>query len=353
MLYIIVAILMFGVLIAVHELGHFLTAKILGVRVNEFAIGMGPAFFKRQKGETLYSLRAFPIGGYCAMEGEDEVTDDPKAFTAQPIWKRLIILVAGSFMNFLAGFLIILLLFSQSQSFNTPVISGFADGFELEGESGLQVGDRILKVDGENIYIFSDISIFFSRSNGETMDLLIERDGEEILLEDFPLQAKEYIQDGQTVTRYGIDFTNVPATFGMRIREAWFNAVDFVRLVRVSLTDLITGAAGLRDMSGPIGIVDTLGQVGRESGSTGAAMMNILYFAALIAINLAVMNLLPIPALDGGRIFFLLVTGIITLVTKKKVDPKYEGYIHFAGMICLLGLMVVVAVSDVLKLVGR
>ena len=352
-IFIIVAILMFGILVAVHELGHFATAKLLGVQVNEFAIGMGPTLWKRQKGETQYSLRLFPIGGYCAMEGEDEETGNPRAFTVQPLWKRLIILVAGSAMNFLTGFIIILLLFSQSQAFSTPVIDGFADGFALSGEDGLQEGDRIVRVDGEPIYIYSDISIFFSRSNGETMDLVIERDGELIELDDFPLKLQEYTENGETVTRYGINFSVVPATVGMRLREAWYHSMDFVRLVRVSLVDLFSGRAQLQDVSGPIGIVDTLAQVGEQSQSIGAAVQNIFYFTALIAINLAVMNLLPIPALDGGRIFFMIISSIITLFTKKKVDPKYEGYIHFAGLICLLALMVVVAFNDITKIVAR
>lgn len=352
-LFILIAVVMFGVLVALHEFGHFVTAKLLGVQVNEFAVGMGPTLWKKQKGETQYSLRLFPIGGFCAMEGEDEETNNPRAFTAQKVWKRLIILLAGSAMNFLTGFVIILLLFSQSQAFSTPVIDGFADGFALSGENGLQEGDRISKVDGENIYIYSDISIFFARTNGETMDLVVERDGETVILDDFPLKLQEYTENGQTTTRYGINFSVVPATVGMRLREAWFHSVDFVRLVRVSLVDLFSGHASLKDVSGPIGIVDTLTQVGEQSQTVGAAAMNIFYFAALIAINLAVMNLLPIPALDGGRIFFLLISSVITLLTKKKIDPKYEGYIHLAGLICLLVLMVVVAFNDIFRIIVR
>ena len=287
------------------------------------------------------------------MEGEDEETENPRAFTAQPIWKRLIILVAGSGMNFLTGFIIILLLFTQSQAILTPVISGFADEFVLSGENGLHVGDRIISVDGEKIYTYGDISIFFSRSNGETMDLVINRNGEKLTLKDFPLRLQEYTENGQKTVRYGINFSATPATIGLRLREAWFQSVDFVRLVRLSLSDLISGHASMRDMSGPIGIVDTITQVGEQAASTRDAMMNIFYLAALIAINLAVMNLLPIPALDGGRIFFLLIGGLITLITKKKVDPEYEGYIHFAGLICLLALMAIVAFNDISKIVVR
>ena len=351
--FILIALLMFGVLVAVHEFGHFFTAKLLGVQVNEFAIGMGPALWKRQKGETKYSLRLFPVGGFCEMEGEDTASDNPRAFTAQPLWKRLIVLAAGSLMNFVTGFLIILLLFTQSQTFATPVIRDFAEGFPQSAEAGLQAGDRIVKVDGERIYTYSDISIFFSRSNGETMDLVVDRSGETVVLDDYPLKLREYTENGETVARYGINFSMEPATFGRQLREAWFTSVDFVRLVRVSLMDLITGRASLREVSGPIGIVDTLAQVGEQSQTAGIAAKNILYFAALIAVNLAVMNLLPIPALDGGRIFFLLISTLITRITRKKVNPKYEGYIHMAGLVCLLALMVVVAFSDIVKIVAR
>lgn len=351
--YIIIAVLIFGILVALHEFGHFITAKLTGVQVNEFAIGMGPVLWRRQGKETQYSLRLFPIGGFCSMEGEDEETENPRAFTSQPLWKRLIILVAGSAMNFLTGFIIILLLFTQSQAISTPVIAGFADGFALSGENGLQEGDRIVSVDGEKIYTYSDIMIFFSRSNGETMDLVIDRDGKKLVLDDFPLKLQEYTEDGQKTVRYGVNFSVVPATMGLRLREAWFQSVDFVRLVRLSLGDLFSGHASVKDMSGPIGIVDTITQVGEQSASATDAMLNIFYLAALIAINLAVMNLLPIPALDGGRIFFLLIGGLITLITKKKVDPKYEGYIHFAGLICLLALMVLVAFNDIVKIVVR
>ncbi|MDD4715096.1 MAG: site-2 protease family protein [Oscillospiraceae bacterium] len=353
MVYIIAAVLMFGILIAIHELGHFLTAKSLGVRVNEFSIGMGPVLWKKQKKETQYSLRAFPVGGFCAMEGEDELSNDPHSFTSQPIWKRVMILFAGSGMNFLAGFLILLVLFSQAEVYRLPIISGFADGFPLQSQQGLMVGDEILKINGEPVYIYSDVALLFSRSGSEKdMDLVVLRDGKKMTLNNFPLRQREYTVDGKTQMRYGINFTQAEPTLGGWLHEAWFNAVDFVRLVRMGLTDLISGTAGFKDLSGPIGIVGAISQVGEQSDSAGDAARNIFYFAALIAVNLAVMNLLPIPALDGGRIFFLLVSSLITLVTRRTIDPKYEGYIHFAGFICMIGLMVVVAFNDIIRIFG-
>ena len=352
MLYIIIAILLFGFLIAIHELGHFATAKLLGVRVNEFAIGMGPALISRQRGETKYSLRLFPAGGYCAMEGEDEASDDPRAFNRQAVWKRFVILVSGATMNFLAALLILMILLSGAGGFVTNEIAGFADGFPLQGESGLMVGDRIVRINGERVYLSGDVTFLLGRG-GETAELVVVRSGRRVTLNDLPLVPREYEQDGQTVVRYGVNFKVEPATLGMKLRNSWFNAIDFVRLVRFSLTDLFTGNAGLKDLAGPIGIVDTISEVGSQSESTAAAVSNILYFAALIAANLAVMNLLPLPALDGGRIFFLLINAAWEKIFGKKVDTKYEGYVHLVGLVLLLGLMVVVAFNDVARILGR
>lgn len=352
LIYILIAILMFGVLIAVHEFGHFAAAKLLGVRVNEFAIGMGPKVLSWGKGETCYSLRAFPVGGFCAMEGEDEDSNDPRAFSNKPGWKKFIILVAGAFMNFLIGFLLILVLFSQNNVLFTPVISNFYDEFPNQGENGLQVGDRILSIDGHKILVYSDVSLFFSRSNGETMDLVVERDGQKVTLNDFPLKARNYTVNGETVYRYGIFFTEQESTLGASLLNGCYQAADYVRMVWLSLGDLLTGAVGLKDLSGPIGIVTMIGQVGQTAPDTMAAVKNILNFVAFIAINLAVMNLLPIPALDGGQIIFVLVDGIYALLTRKRIDQKYLGYVNMAGFFCLIALMVVVAVSDVIKLIG-
>lgn len=351
MLYIIIAVLLFGFLVAIHEFGHFITAKLFGVRVNEFAIGMGPAIFSRQKGETLYALRLFPVGGFCAMEGEDEDSDDPRAFGSQKAWKRLIILSAGAFMNFVAGLLLILLLYSGNQTFPTMVIAGFMDGFALEGEHGLMVGDRIVSIDGERTYLYNDVTLFLSRA-GDTVDLVIERDGKLITLEDISLTPQEYIVHGQTVTRYGLYFATEKATLGAKLRNSWYNAIDFVRLVRISLTDLITGAAGVKDLTGPVGIVDTITEVGSQSPTMRIALENILYFGALIAVNLAVMNLLPLPALDGGRIFFLLLNSLWMLVFRRRIDPKYESYVHVAGLVALLALMAVVTFNDLARIFG-
>ena len=352
MVYILAAILVFGVLIAVHELGHFMAAKACGVRVNEFSIGMGPALWKKQKGETQYSLRLFPVGGFCAMEGEEEDSDDPTALNNQGFWAKLLIFAAGAAMNFIAGLLIILVLYADAQAFYMPVVAGFADGCPLQSESGLQVGDELLSIDGERVYVYSDVGLLFSLNKDGMFDLVVRRDGQKVKLTDFPMEQREYAdQSGGTYTGYGLYFGAEEATLGRKLSYSWNNAMDFARLVRLSLQMLVTGQAGVKDLSGPVGIVSTMTQVGEQAATTRAAVENIAYLAALIAVNLAVMNLLPLPALDGGKIFFLVINAVSMQLFKKQIPAKYENYIHFAGLILLLALMAVITFSDVWKLI--
>ena len=352
MVYILAAILVFGVLITVHELGHFMAAKACGVRVNEFSIGMGPALWKKQKGETQYSLRLFPVGGFCAMEGEEEDSDDPTALNNQGFWAKLLIFAAGAAMNFIAGLLIILILYADAQAFYMPVVAGFADGCPLESADGLQEGDRLLRIDGEKVYVYSDISLLMGLNKTGAFDLQIERNGEVITLRDFTMERREYTdQNGKAYTGYGLYFGAEEATLGRKLSYSWNNAMDFARLVRLSLQMLVTGQAGVKDLSGPVGIVSTMTQVGEQAATTRAAVENIAYLAALIAVNLAVMNLLPLPALDGGKIFFLVINAVSMQLFKKQIPAKYENYIHFAGLILLLALMAVITFSDVWKLI--
>ena len=352
MVYILAAILVFGVLIAVHELGHFMAAKACGVRVNEFSIGMGPALWKKQKGETQYSLRLFPVGGFCAMEGEEEDSDDPTALNNQGFWAKLLIFAAGAAMNFIAGLLIILVLYADAQAFYVPVVAGFADGCPLESADGLQEGDRLLRIDGEKVYVYSDISLLMGLNKTGAFDLQIERNGEVITLRDFTMERREYTdQNGKAYTGYGLYFGAEEATLGRKLSYSWNNAMDFARLVRLSLQMLVTGQAGVKDLSGPVGIVSTMTQVGEQAATTRAAVENIAYLAALIAVNLAVMNLLPLSALDGGKIFFLVINAVSMQLFKKQIPAKYENYIHFAGLILLLALMAVITFSDVWKLI--
>ena len=348
------AILLFSILIFVHELGHFLAAKASGVQVNEFSMFMGPAIFKKKKGETLYAIRCIPIGGYCAMEGEDTDTDNPRSFQKAAWWKRLIILVAGSAMNLIAGFLILLIVFSPAQAFGTSVISGFENGCTLNTEGGLQVGDRIVEVDGEKIYVMSDVSMIPSLNPGNVHDLVVERNGEKVYLNDFVMEKHLFPnEDGTQSERYGIFFVSEKATPWTPLKYTWFSSINVVRTVRLSLQMLISGQAGLSDMTGPVGIVQQMSDMADASKTWVDALLNMLYFGGFIAINLGVMNLLPIPALDGGRVVALLLTTGIEGITHKKINPKYEGYLHAAGMVLLLALMAVIMFKDIFMIFKR
>lgn len=346
------AILLFSLLIFLHELGHFVAAKLSGVRVNEFCMFMGPAIWKKQKGETLYSIRCIPIGGYCAMEGEDGGSDDPRSFDRASWWKRLIILAAGSLMNFLTGLALLVLFFSTERQFILPVVTQIEEGCAIAGEKGIQEGDRILEVDGERIYVYSDFQMILGLNGGENHDLVLLRDGQRVELKDFAMVKGEFPnEDGSTSLRYGFSFSLVPASFTETVKYVWNSALDMVRMVRLSLKMLLTGQAGIRDVGGPVMIVQQMTQVAEASATTYFAVMNLIYFGAFIAINLAVMNLLPIPALDGGRIVCLLITTLVEAATHEKINPKYEGYLHGVGMILLLALMALIMFKDIFVLI--
>ena len=339
------AILLFSILIFVHELGHFLAAKASGVRVNEFSLFMGPAIFKKQVGDTLYALRCIPIGGYCAMEGEDQDTDDPHSFQKAAWWKRLLILVAGSAMNLVAGFLILAIVFAPATQFVMPVIESSEEGCTVVREDGLHVGDEILKLDGETIYVQSDFATILQLNPGDTHDIVVKRNGEKLVFNDYLME--KHLFPGEETERYGFSFSVVDATLKNKAQYVWNTGINVVRSVRLSLQMLLSGQAGLKDMTGPVGIVQIMSDTAENSATALDAFYNMLYFGGFIAINLAVMNLLPIPALDGGRVVGLLLTCVIEGITRKKLDPKYEGYIHGAGMILLLVLMALIFFKDI------
>ena len=345
------AILLFSVLIFIHEFGHFAAAKLSGVQVNEFAMFMGPALWQKQIGETLYSVRLIPIGGYCAMEGEDEDTDNPRSFQKAAWWKRLVILIAGAAMNFIMGVILMVIVYLPAQAVVEPVIDSFEAFATVDGQHGLQVGDRILELDGEKIYVQSDFSLILGLNPGEYHDLVVERDGKKVEIPNLHMKKHEVIrEDGSKQLLFGMNFTLQELTFAGKLRYAWYQCLDTIRLVRLSLQMLITGQAGLSDMSGPVGIVQQMSTVAEASPTVLDALLNMLYFGAFIAINLAVMNLLPIPALDGGRVVGVLITTAVETITRKKLNPKYEGYLHGAGMIFLLGLMAVIMFKDIFYL---
>ncbi len=360
-MYIIAAILIFGVLIAVHELGHFLAAKACGVRVNEFSIGMGPVLLHKVKGDTEYSLRLLPIGGFCAMEGEDEESDDPFSLEKQSFWKKLIIFVAGAAMNFLTGLFIMVCLYAGAKGFYTAEIVSLHEDFPQQGEEGLMVGDVLWAINGERIYLKNDVATVLGvidRDEDGTIEVTVKRGGEKLKR---TLTLQTYTDEqGEAYRAYGFTYGGiVEATPLVRLQYSWYNTIDFVRLVRLSIMMLANGSAGLDDLSGPVGIVSTINDVGQEAQEEAeknnengflAAAESILYLGALIAVNLAVMNLLPLPALDGGKVLFLVVNTAALALFKRQIPPKYENYIHAAGFALLMALMLFVTFHDVMKL---
>jgi len=326
--------------VLVHELGHFTAAKLCGVQVNEFALGLGPAIFKKKFGETTYAIRCLPIGGQCVMEGEDADTENPRAFTNAAKWKRFVILVSGAAMNFLTGFVIFLLLFLPVKTIAVPTISGLMDQFT--GGDVIQTGDRLLSIDGYSIWLASDVSTALASGDDAFYDIAVRRDGARLLLKDVHIEPRTYETESGPVQYYGLQFEVEDLNFFGHLRLAWFDSLNMVRMVFTSLRDLFSGKYGINDLSGPVGITAVMSDAAKVS------MSSFWYLSALIAINLAVMNLLPIPALDGGRILFLLIETIV----RRPLNRNIEGIIYAVTFLLLMGLMAVVAFNDVWRLIS-
>lgn len=344
--YVLIAILAFGILILAHEFGHFITAKLSGVKVNEFSLFMGPAIWKKQKGETLYALRCIPIGGYCAMEGEDGDSDDNRAFTKAKVWKRAVILVAGATMNFILGFLMILLFVVIGYESTLPksTIVGIEEGRPFAQH--LQVGDELYKINGRKVLVRGYETYLLDRDPDGIHDLVVIRDGEKVLLED--VEMKRTLEDGNGNLLYGFSIGGEEEkNLGNVLSYTWRECLNVGRLVWLSLGDLISGRESVKNVSGIVGVVDLVADVGAQSATVGIGLLNVLYFFAVISVNLGVMNLLPIPALDGGRVVCLFVTAAAEKILRRKIDPKYEGYLNGFFMILLMALMLLITFKDV------
>ena len=355
---IVLAILLFSFLVFVHELGHFITAKLSGVQVNEFAIFMGPAIVKWRRGETQYSIRCIPFGGYCAMDGEDDDSDNPRSFGKAAWWKRLIILVAGAAMNLLFGFLLFAISFSNSTGFVAPVIDQVQPECTIVGEGAFQLGDKILEVDGDKVYTATDFSMILQLNSQqpegadvyvpEYHDFVVERQGQIITLSDVKMEKHLFTQEnGEQALLYGFSFGVEEMSFGSWLRYSWNSVLSSIQTVRISLVMLFTGKAGLTDMMGPIGMGQQMSQVVDAAPNIWDGILDLLYFGGFISVNLCVMNMLPIPALDGGRSVCLVLTTAVEKIRGKKLNPKYEAYLHGTGMILLLALMAFVMFKDV------
>ena len=331
---IIYAIIIFCLLIFVHELGHFIVAKACGVKVNEFAIGMGPAIFKKQKGETLYAVRLFPIGGFCAMEGEDEDSEDDRAFNNKPAWQRALVLTAGSFMNLLtAVVLMIVIAFVVGQA--TTTVNEVLDDSPAY-RAGMMSGDRIVEVDGTAVDEWNDVITYIGESSRDTADIVVERDGAQQTLTADLEYDKESGRNKIVITPEMKH--SVTGSMGSGMKNTWNMTVMMYKVIK----QLFTGDVSVSELSGPVGIVYAVNQ------SAKAGVIYVVYLASLLSLNLAIMNMLPFPALDGGRLLFLL----IRKITGKRITDAIEGKIHFIGIILLMVLMVYVTWNDIVKFIA-
>ncbi len=335
----IAAVLIFCVMIFVHELGHFLTAKLLGIRVHEFAIGMGPKLFGKTKGETLYTVRALPIGGYCALEGEDAESDDDKALSNKPAWVKLIVLASGAVMNFLLGFLLLLFIFGSKEDFVVPRLGSVVAESPAE-VAGLLPGDEIIRYNGENIHMLWDLNKAVYDAGEDPAEVTVRRDGEK---RSFTVTAR---QQNDTYV-IGISLAREPNNVFMTIKRSFYGVGFYTGVILETVVGLIRGEVSVKNLSGPVGIVSEIGSAVQTTAEIGwQGFLSLLNLAVLLTVNLGVFNLLPLPALDGGRIFFVLVS----LVSRKKIPPEKEGLVHMIGFILLILLSIFVAYSDVLRL---
>lgn len=347
-LLVIIGILLFNLIIIAHEFGHFFTARSFGIKVNEFALGMGPKILKIKKGETVFSLRLFPIGGFCAMEGEDEESTDPSAFGQKAAWKRAIVVVAGAVMNIILGFLMTILLLAQSPKFASTTIYDFKSD-AVSSSSGLMEGDEILKIDGVRVYTYKDLAFNLTIDGKNQFDIEVKR-GDKILDLKNVIFKTSLDEKGKTVIQLDFRLKSIDKNFITLITQAYYDTISTIKITWISLVGIVSGRFSFNNVMGPIGITSAIGQATTEGlkTSTWTAINNIIVIMAMITINLGVVNLLPLPALDGGRLIILL----FEMITRKKIKPKYEGWIHAIGFLLLIILMVFIAYSDIARIFG-
>lgn len=341
---ILLAILFFGLIIMFHELGHFIFAKLFKVQVNEFALGMGPAIFKKKKGETQYSVRLLPIGGYVSMEGEDEDSENERAFCNIKAWKRFIIIAAGGVVNLIMGVIVVALMLATSGNLiGTPQINFFHED-AVTATQGLQEKDVIKKINGKTVFSEYDLSFLMARDKDGIIDFVVERNGEKVTVNG--VRFDTFDNNGTLTIVYDFVIVGVKPSVLSVAKNAVLESVSIARIVWVSLFDLVTGQYGLSDLSGPIGTVSIIADTAQNAVAQ-TDYSSLYMMLALIAINIGLFNLLPLPALDGGRLFFL----FIEMIFRKPVPRKYEGWIHAVGLGLLLLLMVVISFSDIVKLI--
>lgn len=350
---ILIAIIIFSLIILVHEVGHFIAARKCGIMVEEFAMGMGPKLIGKQIGETLYSLRLFPIGGYCKLLGDDGgVDNDDRALCNKSITRRVIVLAAGAAMNFLLAFIIFFAM-NLFYGMTVPIVNSVMDGYPAK-QAGLMPGDRMIKVNNTKINIYDDFSFALDDVKDKPFELTIKRGSETFTIQ---TETKLLEEEGRYIVGFGPQHKVGILTKGEDVRvgffeaftSAFFQIIFWIKATLVLLVRMIMTGFSLDAFTGPIGLVSTLGTVYTETSQIGiaATILTMSNFLAFISTNVGLFNLLPLPALDGGRLIFVFIEGIF----KKKIDPNREGIVHFIGLVLLLALAAVVAVNDILRII--
>ena len=332
---IIIAVLFFQLIIVIHEGGHFVAARLMKIKVNEFSIGMGPKLIQFTKGETKYTLRLVLFGGYCAMEGEDSDSDDENAFANKRVIQRIFVVVAGAFMNLVLGLVIISIMVSTQSLIGTTTVAKFEDN--AISSQTLEVGDKIKSIDGMRVYTSTDVTTGLSRSTDNTVEFVVERNGEAKTI-DVEFEMSEY--EGHQYINMDFFVLGVEKTFSSVIKESLAQFVSYCRMIFLSLHDLIVGRYGVSDISGPVGTVSIV------STAVKTSLPTVLRIMALLTVNVGLFNLFTFPALDGWRLFVLVFEGIF----KRKLPSKFEWLINSIGLALLIGLMCVVTFSDITKL---
>ncbi|WP_294772995.1 RIP metalloprotease [uncultured Eubacterium sp.] len=332
---VIVAILFFELIILVHEGGHCIAAKLMKIKVNEFSVGMGPKLFGFKKGDTQYTFRLLPIGGYCSMEGEDEKSNDENSFENKSVLQRIFVVIAGALMNLVMGLVIIGIMVSTQNLIGIPVVADF-DENAVSCEA-LMKNDRIKAIDGMRVYTATDVFTGLSRSRDENVEFTVLRDGEEMNI-DVPFDMTQ--ENGTRFISLDFYMYGNQKTVGGVVKETFAQFVSFCRIVFLSVADLIGGRFGVSDLSGPVGAVSAV------SSAVKSNLSGVLRITALLSVNIGLFNLFPFPALDGWKLFALIFEGIF----KKRMPQKIEWAINTAGLVLLLGLMCFVTFSDITKL---